>query len=67
MFLQVYNHFNSHAHVERDEIKFGNITAIYISTHAHVERDSVIEITSIIFINFNSHAHVERDAENIIL
>ena len=56
------NHFNSHAHVERD----GQTDGIFqfdkdFNSHAHVERDLFNITYRIIFIHFNSHAHVERD------
>ena len=35
-----YTHFNSHAHVERDEMGLGKISDIkHFNSHAHVERD----------------------------
>ena len=40
-------HFNSHAHVERDNGAFVKICKYgYFNSHAHVERD---------FINFTAH------------
>ena len=39
-----YNHFNSHAHVERDSIVAPFIERCeHFNSHAHVERDEVIE------------------------
>ena len=38
--LRMYKNFNSHAHVERDEIKFDPETGFFdFNSHAHVERD----------------------------
>ena len=54
--------FNSHAHVERDEIRAIILLALSISTHTltwsvtsmPIEQQNAV-------MNFNSHAHVERD------
>ena len=55
-------HFNSHAHVERDEAQ-SQVTAQYknFNSHAHVERDIFVMPPTKGEIDFNSHAHVERD------
>ena len=40
MLLVSISHFNSHAHVERDALKFYNDkTTLNFNSHAHVERD----------------------------
>ena len=55
-------HFNSHAHVERDDYCFFNTgLEMNFNSHAHVERDCRLENTSAQNLHFNSHAHVERD------
>ena len=55
-------HFNSHAHVERDQSKFYDSKVTYdFNSHAHVERDIRKKYPMQPFTNFNSHAHVERD------
>ena len=55
-------HFNSHAHVERDDFNAGlqNCTSDF-NSHAHVERDFGLLQTLNSVKYFNSHAHVERD------
>ena len=54
--------FNSHAHVERDEMGLGKISDIkHFNSHAHVERDETSSFYDCENKNFNSHAHVERD------
>ena len=57
-------HFNSHAHVERDDFgKKAYKPRKYFNSHAHVERDINSLFHSIFTANFNSHAHVERDMQ----
>ena len=61
-------HFNSHAHVERDnadETKFNEI--VNFNSHAHVERDYAVKWVILPIGYFNSHAHVERDFIYVIL
>ena len=61
-------HFNSHAHVERDEIKERASSKAEISTHTLTW--SVTSAASVIACAgkyFNSHAHVERDQSGIEL
>ena len=58
-------HFNSHAHVERD----GSSTECYsdvldFNSHAHVERDNRPAVVLTAVKHFNSHAHVERDDDD---
>ena len=54
--------FNSHAHVERDDLPLlTNVSNDYFNSHAHVERDDFNGIYGKGTENFNSHAHVERD------
>ena len=55
-------HFNSHAHVERD-CEMGNMAdaAKDFNSHAHVERDRKHLGKIELVMHFNSHAHVERD------
>ena len=55
-------HFNSHAHVERDQ-RFTVLfkSQCHFNSHAHVERDEIIGAIIDGFKDFNSHAHVERD------
>ena len=54
--------FNSHAHVERDEVMDSRgYSVVNFNSHAHVERDLVLYLSMYLMINFNSHAHVERD------
>ena len=60
-------HFNSHAHVERD----GSSTECYsdvldFNSHAHVERDNRPAVVLTAVKHFNSHAHVERDAPALL-
>ena len=58
------SHFNSHAHVERDEFdNDNNASYLNFNSHAHVERDKRTGRLRTVCHNFNSHAHVERDAE----
>ena len=55
-------HFNSHAHVERDEIKERASSKAEISTHTltwSVTSEGISTVDP--SLNFNSHAHVERD------
>ena len=55
-------HFNSHAHVERDEVAENSYIHMEISTHTLTwSVTGIIEIACIVLIDFNSHAHVERD------
>ena len=54
--------FNSHAHVERDNLlRFLLNSYHYFNSHAHVERDKILFCWKLTFMYFNSHAHVERD------
>ena len=54
--------FNSHAHVERDDILSDCLNdGEDFNSHAHVERDPFKIKKENIVYNFNSHAHVERD------
>ena len=56
------DHFNSHAHVERDGPQMmAGWFRLHFNSHAHVERDLCFLCHLISFANFNSHAHVERD------
>ena len=60
--MQENRHFNSHAHVERDQHIVECSVVVAISTHTLTW--SVTETMSILcyyYGNFNSHAHVERD------
>ena len=61
--MSAFEHFNSHAHVERDKKAYNEMTDDEnFNSHAHVERDLFVKaIADIILIDFNSHAHVERD------
>ena len=68
-----YNHpfikynFNSHAHVERDNLVADKIKMIeHFNSHAHVERDEFNLVSKSWIFNFNSHAHVERDHRQIL-
>ena len=55
-------HFNSHAHVERDKhCEKGHIHPEDFNSHAHVERDDKLSQLFYCHVYFNSHAHVERD------
>ena len=55
-------YFNSHAHVERDDISFDVTTAHTISTHTLTWSVTFHTFQrGIGTCNFNSHAHVERD------
>ena len=57
-------HFNSHAHVERDDpITITVDMGENFNSHAHVERDSPAATGTSSTKNFNSHAHVERDEQ----
>ena len=48
-------HFNSHAHVERDALKFYNDkTTLNFNSHAHVERD-IGSFSYIIQIQISTH------------
>ena len=61
LYLRVL-HFNSHAHVERDDlINSGKIQYNHFNSHAHVERDQKFHTVIRRSSHFNSHAHVERD------
>ena len=58
--------FNSHAHVERDEIVIMAVAIGSISTHTltwSVTLSASSKLPS--SMNFNSHAHVERDLSNL--
>ena len=60
---RAWEHFNSHAHVERDfkVDENGNVVA-NISTHTLTWSVTRVDIRSYSTLyNFNSHAHVERD------
>ena len=55
-------HFNSHAHVERDDwLRWLFPRRTYFNSHAHVERDEQMTPAINALSDFNSHAHVERD------
>ena len=55
-------HFNSHAHVERDNLMTAlDVDLSNFNSHAHVERDRFVDRKSARTCHFNSHAHVERD------
>ena len=55
-------YFNSHAHVERDEIVRNWINAQSISTHTLTWSVTYSGFaTGTNYQDFNSHAHVERD------
>ena len=55
-------HFNSHAHVERDNAGEIVNAGTEISTHTLTWSVTFVLIVSIFVISyFNSHAHVERD------
>ena len=55
-------YFNSHAHVERDDILSDCLNdGEDFNSHAHVERDTHFTALALYYTNFNSHAHVERD------
>ena len=57
-----YKNFNSHAHVERDEIVMIFVSRAKISTHTLTWSVTIIDsVLSFFWGNFNSHAHVERD------
>ena len=59
---QLWWHFNSHAHVERDfRLRQWLCLRENFNSHAHVERDGVLIFFTRSARNFNSHAHVERD------
>ena len=61
-------HFNSHAHVERDETSsFYDGENKHFNSHAHVERDNYVNLARAVVLNFNSHAHVERDVAKVVL
>ena len=54
--------FNSHAHVERDETYYYDITHQGISTHTLTWSVTPRRVQKqLAQPNFNSHAHVERD------
>ena len=55
--------FNSHAHVERDEIVTTTDQGIVISTHTLTWSVTCPYCGGGGHDNFNSHAHVERDAD----
>ena len=60
--FHTFQHFNSHAHVERDWITaWARHELFNFNSHAHVERDGNVLHIFGKFSNFNSHAHVERD------
>ena len=57
-----YGYFNSHAHVERDDVdNYVRKLIDNFNSHAHVERDTHFTTLPLYYTNFNSHAHVERD------
>ena len=59
---RAYRHFNSHAHVERDQRERQEVSCWkHFNSHAHVERDRADTAEFGFYANFNSHAHVERD------
>ena len=48
--MQPFTNFNSHAHVERDALKFYNDkTTLNFNSHAHVERDNCLLCSKINF------------------
>ena len=56
------SYFNSHAHVERDEMSNDYLNELRISTHTLMWSVTFhILANSQGIANFNSHAHVERD------
>ena len=58
----IKNHFNSHAHVERDGITYKTLWDMKISTHTltwSVTKQVADDLKE--YSDFNSHAHVERD------
>ncbi len=60
LYFELY--FNSHAHVERDNLDADDsIERIDFNSHAHVERDATMLMIIMWNFYFNSHAHVERD------
>ena len=61
-------HFNSHAHVERDDFKIRIISAtVAISTHTLTWSVTFPSSSMPLSQNdFNSHAHVERDLSGVI-
>ena len=61
--LALYHaNFNSHAHVERDDILSDCLNdGEDFNSHAHVERDPFNVALKNSATDFNSHAHVERD------
>ena len=62
----LWDDFNSHAHVERDIYCAVNIKRLRdFNSHAHVERDINKIVAKFGVFNFNSHAHVERDQRNL--
>ena len=64
---QIFEHFNSHAHVERDFFQiYMTFNWNNFNSHAHVERDAKITTTTRTIFNFNSHAHVERDGSTSV-
>ena len=68
--LRYVSHFNSHAHVERDQgATLCRQTHHHFNSHAHVERDFESSEPIKNPVDFNSHAHVERDPiafENLV-
>ena len=63
-----FTDFNSHAHVERDELCPNcPLDNENFNSHAHVERDRAVICINIGWQNFNSHAHVERDVGKEII
>ena len=59
---KTHKHFNSHAHVERDEPFVLSRDEIIISTHTLTWSVTFSSNAPPITLrNFNSHAHVERD------
>ena len=57
------SHFNSHAHVERDEAVYDSTDYFGISTHTLTWSVTKCANTAEFGFYFNSHAHVERDAK----
>ena len=56
-----FPHFNSHAHVERDNITVATRNDVEISTHTLTWSVTMPSVIANIALYFNSHAHVERD------
>ena len=46
------SHFNSHAHVERDDFEgiYTKFKTLDFNSHAHVERDATLQLLKILFV-----------------